>query len=86
MEDMENVIVLENENGEKTEYEIVTDLHVDENIYYVLYPMNSEDEDAIVLRLDEDENGEYVFAEIEDDDEFDKVAQAYDEWLEEDEE
>lgn len=86
MENMENVVVLTDENGEENQFEIVTVLELDDNEYYVLYPVNSEEEDAIVLRLDVNEAGEEVLTTIEDDDEFDKVAEAYEEWLEENDE
>ena len=86
MENMENVVVLTDENGEENQFEIVTVLELDDNEYYVLYPVNSEEEDAIVLRLDVKEAGEEVLTTIEDDDEFDKVAEAYEEWLEENDE
>jgi uncharacterized protein YrzB (UPF0473 family) len=86
MEDMENVVVLTDENGVETQFEVITALTVDDKEYYVLYPVDSEEEDAIVLRLDENEDGEQTLATIEDDDEFEKVAQAYEQWLEAEEE
>lgn len=88
MENNENIIVLSDENGEETKFEVVTVLEVEENEYYVLYPVESEEEDAIVLKLVTNEAGEDVLTTIDDDDEFDKVAEVYEEWLdsEEDEE
>jgi uncharacterized protein YrzB (UPF0473 family) len=38
-----------------------------------------------IIRVDKDEDGNEVFAVIEDDAEFDEVAEAYDELLEEEE-
>ncbi|KRQ86871.1 hypothetical protein ABG79_01362 [Caloramator mitchellensis] len=79
----ENVVVLTDENGVETEFEIITSLEVEDKLYYVLYPLDTDDDEAVVLRYDEDENGEGSLAAIEDDEEFDKVARAYEEWLEE---
>lgn len=82
MENMENVIVLTDENGVETEFEIITALEVDDKEYYVLFAVDSEEDDAVVLRLDVNEEGEETLSTIEDDAEFDKVAAAYEEWLE----
>ncbi|WP_423219565.1 DUF1292 domain-containing protein [Fervidicella metallireducens] len=82
MENMENVVVLTDENGVETKFEVITALEVDGKEYFVLYPVDSEEDDAVVFRLDTNEDGEEMLAEIEDDEEFEKVAQAYEEWLE----
>ncbi|MBZ4662446.1 MAG: hypothetical protein JG776_128 [Caloramator sp.] len=81
MENMDNVIVLTDENGQETSFEFITDLEVDGNVYYVLYPVDSEEEDAVVFKVEVDEEGQEVLSVIEDDDEFEKVAEAYQEWL-----
>ncbi|SHE66992.1 MULTISPECIES: DUF1292 domain-containing protein [Caloramator] len=85
MENMDNVIVLTDENGQETSFEFITDLEVDGNVYYVLYPVDSEEEDAVVFKVEVDEEGQEVLSVIEDDDEFEKVAEAYQEWLDSDE-
>jgi uncharacterized protein YrzB (UPF0473 family) len=85
MENNENIIVLSDENGEETQFEIVTVLEIEGKEYYVLYPVDSDEEDALVLKLDKNEVGEEVLTTIEDDEEFDRVSEAYEEWLESDE-
>ncbi|HBM81933.1 MAG TPA: hypothetical protein DD426_14045 [Clostridiaceae bacterium] len=55
-----------------------------EKEYAVLLP--EEEDDPYILRVDKDEDGNEVFAVIDSDDEFEKVADAYDELLEDDEE
>lgn len=86
MEEKENIVILTDEDGVDSEFEIVTILNVDNNEYCVLYPVDSEDDDAIVLKLIQDDKGDDMLTEIEDDDEFEKVAEAYEEWAEENEE
>lgn len=86
MEEKENTVILTDEDGVDSEFEIVTILNVNNHDYCVLYPTDSEDEDAIVLKLVQDDKGDDMLTEIEDDDEFEKVAEAYDEWAEENEE
>ena len=57
---------------------------VEEKEYVVL--LQVDEEDPYILRVDKDEDGSEVFAVIEDDEEFDKVAEAYDELLGDEEE
>lgn len=84
MENNENTVVLTDEDGVETEFEVITALEVDGNEYYVLYPVDEEnEEDAVVLKLTTNEDGEEMLTTIEDDDEFEKVAAAYEEWLNE---
>lgn len=85
MENMDNIIVLTDENGQEVQFEFITDLEVDGNIYYVLYPVDSEEEDAVVFKVDVDDEGQEVLSVIEDDEEFEKVADAYQEWLDSEE-
>jgi len=86
--DGSDVIVLTDESGEEHEFELIEILEVDDREYAVLAPLDGEakedageedlDEDeAIILRVETDENGERVFSDIEDDDEWEKVAEAW---------
>ena len=49
--------------------------------YYALVPAEEESEQYIILRAEEDENGEGQLVTIEDDDEFDAVADIFDDEL-----
>lgn len=93
--DGSDVIVLTDESGEEHEFELIEILEVDDREYAVLAPLDGEakedageedlDEDeAIILRVETDENGERVFSDIEDDDEWEKVAEAWESSLDED--
>jgi uncharacterized protein YrzB (UPF0473 family) len=87
MEEMDNVIVLKDEEGVETEFEIITDLEVEGNVYYILYPLGEEDsDDAVAMKVEVDDEGNEVLTVIEEDAEFEKVAAAYEEWLENTEE
>lgn len=86
MENMENMVVLTDESGNEVQFEVITVLEIEDNEYYVLYPVESEEDDAIVLKLNVTDDGEEMLVAIEDDEEFEKVAGAYEEWLEDDEE
>jgi putative Holliday junction resolvase len=80
----EEVIVLTDEEGSEHEFTIVQVMKVDEKDYAILLPLKGEEEseEAVILRVDQ-ENGEDVLVEIEDEAEFERVAEAWEELLDE---
>lgn len=74
-----NTIVLFDEDGNEVEFELIASLDVDDNTYVIVTPTEEDTDDAYILRVEQDENGEDVFVGIEDDDEFNAVAEAYEE-------
>ena len=85
MEDRENTIVLTDEDGDEYEFTVIDVLDVDDREYLVLLPPEGEDteaDEAVILRLEVDENGEEVLYDIEDDEEWDRVSQAWEERME----
>ncbi len=86
-------VVLTDEEGEEHEFEVLDIIEVDGSEYAILFPVEegeNEDEEeevdeAIILKIGTDENGEEVLTEIEDDEEWEKVADAYDSMMEDDE-
>lgn len=81
--EMDNMITLLDDEGKEVECEVIDMFQFEEKEYIVLLPMD--EEDPYILRVDKDADGNEVFAVIEDDEEFEKVADAYDELLGEDE-
>ncbi len=80
-----DLVVLTDENGEEHEFELVDVFEVDGKEYAVLASTEDEDEDdeeAIVLRVEKDAEGNDQLVDIEDDEEWDKVAARWDEILE----
>lgn len=82
-DELDNMITLLDEEGNEVECEIIDFFQYEDKEYAVLLPTN--EEDPYILRVDKDEDGSEVFAVIEDDEEFDKVAEAYDQLVDEDE-
>lgn len=80
----DNIIVLTDEDGGEHEFEVLEVLEVDQKSYAILQPTDTKDDEAIILRIEQDENGNEVLVNIEDDDEWDKVAEMYDTLLFED--
>ncbi len=84
----ENLILIDDE-GNEHEFEIIDIMELDGNRYVIMLPVGEElveEEEAVVMKLSLDENGEEVFADIESDEEWDKVEKAYSEMLWEDDE
>ena len=89
----ENIVVLTDEDGQEHEFEIVDVLNIDDTDYAILAVPDS-DEDAIVLRIEQDDNGNHILVDIEDEEEWNRVAEVWDEiqdeewedWEEEEEE
>ncbi|MGI6685005.1 MAG: DUF1292 domain-containing protein [Bacillota bacterium] len=82
-------VVLMDENGEEHEFEVLDIIEVDGAEYAILFPEEEgedEGDEAIILKIGIDENGEEILHEIEDDEEWEKVADAYDSMLEDEEE
>ena len=87
-DDEEMTVDLELDNGEKVTCAIITILTVDKRDYIALLPMdqdgNNEDGNVWFYRYSEDENDPNVEPSIEyidDDEEYENVADAFDEYL-----
>lgn len=87
MEEAFDIVVLNDDEGKEHEFMHLATLEVDGNTYFVLLPVDeTEDDDeeaeAIILKLGKDENGEDMLYDIEDDEEWEKVADAWEEMAE----
>ena len=87
-EDEEMTVELELENGKTVNCAVITIMTVEKKDYIVLLPLNEkgENEDGEVwfyayIENPDDPNEEPVLDYIEDDDEYEKVADAFDEYL-----
>ena len=83
---MSDFITLIDEEGKEHQFEIEAILDVEADKYAVLIPMDEEYADtneAIIMKFGLDEDGEEVLYNIDNEEEWDKVADAYDELLEE---
>ncbi|WP_425447156.1 DUF1292 domain-containing protein [Dethiothermospora halolimnae] len=73
----EDIILLIDENGKEQEFEVMATFEVDDRDYAVLFPVDENDEEAYILRIESDDNGEPILVNIEDQSEFDDVVAAY---------
>lgn len=84
----DEVITLTDEDGHDHDFIFLDVIQVDEKEYAVLVPAGSdqgdEEDEAVILRMDTDEQGESSLVTIDDDDEWQRVVDAWDQLEEED--
>ena len=84
MNENEDRITLTDEDGNETEFYVIGDMEIDGKIYVAFEPCENENDEYVILRVETDENGEENLVTIDDDEEFDKVADAFeDEFMDE---
>ncbi len=85
----EVTVTLTLDNDEVVECAVLTIYSVDEKEYIALLPLeedgDNEEGDVYIYRYVETEDGEPTLENIEDDDEYEAAADAFDEWLDEQE-
>lgn len=79
MEDMTDLIVLTDDEGNEVEVEIVTRLEIEEVEYFIVSPVDSDEEDPVftALKVVYDEEGEEFFETVDDDVEIAMIEEAY---------
>lgn len=69
------VLALTDEDGNEVEFEFIGTVKLDGQEYYALVPLEDNDEGAyVILRAEDAGNGDVNLVTIEDDDEYDRVA------------
>ena len=85
----EVTVTLTLDNDEVIECAVLTIYSVDDKEYIALLPLDedgdNEEGDVYIYRYVETEDGEPTLENIEDDDEYEAAADAFDEWLDEQE-
>ena len=79
-EEMEevDVVTLTDENGEEMDFVVLGETEMDGAIYYAMIPIEEGSDEYVILKVVTDENGEDMLESVDDDDEFDKVADIFD--------
>ena len=85
MADEDQIIETVDENGNVVKFELFDIVEVDEKEYALLLPVEEEESDEVVLMRLSKDGEEYLFETIDDDEEFEKVAE-YVENMEDEEE
>ncbi|MCG0277734.1 MAG: DUF1292 domain-containing protein [Thermanaeromonas sp.] len=77
MADQETTILLEDEEGQEHEFLVVDILELDGEQYVILLPVEEMGDEALVLKVGWDEEGKEVLYEIESEEEWERVAEAW---------
>ncbi len=77
---------LTDEEGNELQFEVIASAEIEGTVYYAMIPVDDqpEEEDVyeyVILKAEKDEDGEDVLVTIDDDDEFDSVADYFDDML-----
>lgn len=81
MEKDYEIVSLTNGKNEKEDFEVIMTFQVEDNDYAALLPVNSDDAEVLLFRVETYED-ETEFTMIEDEEEFDIVAESYYQFLE----
>lgn len=81
MENEREFFTLTDEDGNESEFELVGEIEVEGVTYYAMIPADQpEDEPGIyvILKIEVDENGEESLVTLDDEAEFDKIGDIFD--------
>ena len=73
----QEVFTLTDEEGNESDFEFIGRIELDDNTYVALLPVEGAEDEYVILKVEKDENGEEFLSTIEDDEEFDKAADAF---------
>lgn len=76
-----DVFTLTDETGKESEFELIGTCEFEGKTYYALVPVEDNAEEYVILRLERDDAGEEMLVTIDDDDEFDRVADYFEDEL-----
>lgn len=73
-----DIFTLTDEDGNENQFELLASTEIEGVVYLALQPMDDENDDSyVILKLVTDENGEEILVTIDDDDEFDRIADIF---------
>ncbi|MCL6447123.1 MAG: DUF1292 domain-containing protein [Armatimonadetes bacterium] len=86
MDESPEVLTLIDEDGEEQDFAILDIVELEGSRYAILLPLDEEGEEedegeAIILKYAKDEEGNEILTDIEDDEEWERVADAWEEMI-----
>ena len=76
VEELDNVIVLTDDEGNDVEFEWLDTLEMNDNTYVVVVPTDEESDEVVILKM-EVEDDEETFIGLEDEDEINEVFEEF---------
>ncbi len=77
----EDIFTLTDEDGVEMQFSLLGSCELDGKEYFALIPIEEGSEEYVILKKEIDENGEELLVTIDDDDEFDRVADLFEDEL-----
>lgn len=79
MPEHDEVITLVDEEGKEHDFTVVDIIEVEGSEYAILLPAQEDADEAVILKFAKDEEGNEILVDIEEDEEWEKVADAWEE-------
>ena len=80
--DTEDIYTLTDEEGNELNFRLLAEAEIEGTTYLALIPEeDNEAEEYVILKLEQDENGEQLLVTIDDDEEFDRIADFFEDEL-----
>ena len=76
-----DIYTLTDETGKESEFELIGTCEFEGKTYLALIPVEEGRDEYVILRLETDEKGEDILVTIDDDDEFDRIADYFEDEL-----
>lgn len=86
MTEEDEVVTLVDEEGAEHDFTVIDIIEVEGAEYAIMLPVDEENNEAIILKFSKDEDGNELLVDIEDDEEWEKVSDAWEEMIAEEEE
>ena len=77
----DEIFTLTDEEGNENQFELIGSREIDGNTYLALVPIEDNDDEYVILRSEVDDDGEEILVTIDDDEEFNRVADFFDDEL-----
>lgn len=80
----DEIFTLTDDEGRETDFSLLGSVTIEGTLYLALTPIDDSDnpdDSYVILKPELDENGDEVLSTIEDDDEFERVAEIFDDQL-----
>ncbi|MBP5349404.1 MAG: DUF1292 domain-containing protein [Clostridia bacterium] len=76
-----DVFTLTDEEGNEEQFEVLGSIELDGKVYYALTSVEGQNDEYVILRLEGEEGDEVTLVTVDDDDEFDRVADEFEDKL-----
>lgn len=76
-----DIYTLTDETGKDAEFELIGSCEFEGKTYLALIPVEEGSDEYVILRLEADEKGEEILVTIDDDEEFDRIADYFEDEL-----